>query len=411
MDARLGIFVIVIALQQPIMSEKIPSQDPPSRQDQAPGKSSDKPEIGLKERFFLHYKHEVNALQERIEGLKTTSWSGGERNDAIEHCLAGIDRLSQEVKDAASYLPAYDVRSFSDGVKGLSASLQTVRAEFAPPKKFQFKTGRKNSSAISLSDAAELAQQQSLHVPGGRSTDTSNANSSFSPTPLEKLSPSEEKQELEYEITQKQEQSQFLQPPPPVPPRSSNISISSHNSKHIQLPASVNHAACSASVTNLRHSVVDLCPPTSTKTYSGAPFATLTLKNIRDSLVVCGRVTGPTHITDVTSSTIVVAAGQFRMHGSKDVDVYLWCGSRPIIEDCEGIRFFPLPENYVTEEIPAGKNQYDQIDDFKWLKQEPSPNFKVLGSEKGLGDQVWREVVPGGCSIGVVDILEAVKRV
>lgn len=396
------------------MSDKIPTQDIPSGNEQAPAQTGDKPEAGLKDRFFLHYKHEVQALQERIDRLKNTSWSGGERNDAIEHCLAGIDRLSQEVKDAASYLPAYDIRTFSDGVKSLSANLQAARAEFAPPKKFQFKTGRKNLSAISLSDAAELAQQQSLRVPGGHSTDTSNANSSFSPTPLEKLSPSEEKQNLEYNNTSQQPsqyQSQSLQPPPPIPPRSSNISISSHNGRHIQLPASANHATCSASVTNLRHSVVDLCPPTPGRTYSGAPFATLTLKNIRDSLVVCGRVTGPTHITDVTSSTIVVAAGQFRMHGSKDVDVYLWCGSRPIIEDCEGIRFFTLPENYITEEIPAGKNQYDQIDDFKWLKQEPSPHFQVLGSEKGVGEEVWREVVPGGCSIGVVDILKAVKRV
>lgn len=255
-----------------------------------------------------------------------------------------------EVKDAASYLPAYDVRTFSDGVKNLSNNLQTVRAEFAPPKKFQFKSTRKNPSAISLSDAAELAQNQTLRVPraGGASSDTSNANSSFSPTPMEKLSPSEEKLELEYNNAQQRSQSQTLHPPPPTPHRSSTISISSHNSKHIQLPASANHATCSGAVTNLRQSVVDLCPPTSGKTYSGAPFATLTLKNIRDSLVVCGRVTGPTHITDVTSSTIVVATGQFRMHGSKDVDVYLWCGSRPIIEDCEGIRFFALPGNYVS---------------------------------------------------------------
>jgi len=35
------------------------------------------------------------------------------------------------------------------------------------------------------------------------------------------------------------------------------------------------------------------------------------------------------------------------MHESRDVDVYLLCGSRPIIEDCVGVRFAPLPEHYV----------------------------------------------------------------
>lgn len=41
------------------------------------------------------------------------SVSGGERNDAVDHCLAGIDRLSHEVKDASSYIPAYDQRTYS----------------------------------------------------------------------------------------------------------------------------------------------------------------------------------------------------------------------------------------------------------------------------------------------------------
>lgn len=388
------------------MVDTTPSKDPASG--------------GLKDRFFQHYKHEVNAIQERINTLKSTSWSGGERNDAIEHCLAAIDRLSQEIKDAASYLPAYDVRSFSEGAKGLSANLQAVRTEFAPPKKFQFKSGRKNASAISLSDAAELAQQKSLTVPsraGGYSTDNSNANSSFSPTPLEKLSPSEEKRELEYINSNAQQdhpQSDTLHPnaqPPLQPPRSTNISISSHTNKHVLLPASPSHATCSASVTNLRHSVVDLCPPSREQTYSGAPYATLTLKNIRDSLVVCGRVTGPTHVTDVSNSTIVVATGQFRMHASKGVDVYLFCGSRPIIEDCEGVRFFRLPANYITEEIKNATNQYDQIDDFKWLKSEPSPHFEVMGEGEGVSEKVWREVVPGDCATGWKEILEAVRGV
>ena len=39
---------------------------------------------------------------------------GGERIDAIDHCLAGISRLQKEVQDAASYLTAYDQRTYSE---------------------------------------------------------------------------------------------------------------------------------------------------------------------------------------------------------------------------------------------------------------------------------------------------------
>jgi hypothetical protein len=49
-----------------------------------------------------------------MDRLATIAPSNGERNDAVDHCLAGIDRLSHEVKDASSYLPAYDQRTYSE---------------------------------------------------------------------------------------------------------------------------------------------------------------------------------------------------------------------------------------------------------------------------------------------------------
>jgi hypothetical protein len=53
------------------------------------------------------------AFQEQMEGLSQMSASGTERNEAIDQCLAAIDKLSHDVKDASSYLPAYDQRTYS----------------------------------------------------------------------------------------------------------------------------------------------------------------------------------------------------------------------------------------------------------------------------------------------------------
>lgn len=47
--------------------------------------------------------------------LEDLSNVGGERVDAIEHCLAGIARLQKEVQDASSYIPSYDQRIYSEG--------------------------------------------------------------------------------------------------------------------------------------------------------------------------------------------------------------------------------------------------------------------------------------------------------
>ena len=105
------------------------------------------------------------------------------------------------------------------------------------------------------------------------------------------------------------------------------------------------------------------------------------------------------------------------MHHCSNVSVYLHCSSRPIIEDCTGIRFAPLPDSYADllgpqkrkeGEATPGRNQWDQVDDFKWLKSEKSPNWEVMKEGDKVLEDVWREVVPGGPGWGVDDILRGV---
>lgn len=271
----------------------------------------------------------------RLSSVSTT-----ERPDAIDHCLAGISRLSSEVKDASSYIPAYDQRTYGEAIKALSEKLQNVRTELgAGPKKFKFTT-KKNVSAISIGEAAEMAQNKRLLGPGGGAWDSSAGssavNSLFAPTPLERLSPGEEKREMEAFAEGNVENGMAK-----IVPVAAGVTVTDRNGENIALPPSETNSGSSGVVSNVRRSVVDLSAPTSS-------LATLTLKNIEASLILCGRVTGPIHITDVKNSVIVTSCRQFRMHGSKKVDVYLHCSSRPIIEDCEAIRFAPLSQDSVS---------------------------------------------------------------
>ncbi|KAK8186698.1 tubulin binding cofactor C-domain-containing protein [Phyllosticta citribraziliensis] len=158
---------------------------------------------------------------------------------------------------------------------------------------------------------------------------------------------------------------------------------------------------------------------------AAAPFAALTLKNIKSSLIVCGRVSGAIHLTNLAHSVVVVSSTrQFRMHECRDVAVYLACASRPIIEDCVGVRFAPCPSIYAeapaeASDRSAGEatgessavqpNLWDQVDDFKWLKAgAASPNWRALAADERVADAVWRDLVPGGPELGVDDILRAV---
>ncbi|KAF1362434.1 TBCC-domain-containing protein [Lizonia empirigonia] len=318
-------------------------------------------EADSKDRFFRYFRHEVTALQEQMERLNSIATGGGERNDAVDHCLAGIDRLSHEVKDASSYIPAYDQRTYSEAIKALSEKLQTIRQTFNPPKKFAFKTRPKIASAISIPDAAELAASQRLRAPI-LTSDTSNTNSSFAPTPLDRFDGIDD---TSGGIRR------------PSFSSATSININNHNGIHILVPGSASGATSSGTLSKLTDCLVDLSAPTTV-----SPLSALYLKNIQKSVVICGTVAGATHITDVQDTKILAGTRQFRMHGARNVDVYLYCASRPIIEDCEGVRFAPLPDAYITDDMRQMKNQWDQIDDFKWLKAEKSPNWSILPEEE-----------------------------
>lgn len=313
------------------------------------------------------------------------------------------------MKDASASIPAYDRRTYSDAVKALSSKLQDARAKVAPRQKFSFKSSfntRKNESAISLNDAAELADKKRRDAPGY--TSDLSASSSFITTPNETNSPATEQSDAIENIHRSGESNQetlaqadrlrmsFSQ--------SASVTINNHANQHIILPASASHATSSGTLSNLHRCVVDMSSPTAT----GNPFATLTLKNIHQSLIVCGHVSGAAHLTNITDSTIVVNARQFRMHDSKACDVYLHASGRPIIEDCSGIRFAELPEAYLKEADRAVPNRCLEVDDFKWLRAEPSPNWSVLEATRRVPEEVWRDVVPGRPDLGTEDVLKAV---
>jgi len=94
------------------------------------------------------------------------------------------------------------------------------------------------------------------------------------------------------------------------------------------------------------------------------------------------------------------------MHDCKNVDIYLQCSSRPIIEDCSNIRFAPIPECYTTSTGTSSQNQWDHVDDFKWLKAEHSPNWSILPENERLEEDLWTTAVPGGPGMSLDDILK-----
>jgi tubulin-specific chaperone C len=281
--------------------------------------------------------------------LSSTSPTGGERTDAIDHCLAGIARLSHEVTDASQHLPAYDQRTYAEAVKALSEKLETVRAGLAPRPKFTFRgqlkargrgvvredvvgvgagTGEGKSSGEASSAVDGVLEDNRLLV-GKEDGGMDSGN---------------EGQKVLDEINARiREEKATIHKP--VFSSAPQILLSNHSEANIHFTPYSAPADSSSNLRNLTSCVVDLTAASP----STAPLAGLTLRDVSRSVIVCGVISGPIHITNMTDSILVVSCRQFRMHECKNVDVYLHCGSKPIVEDVEVIKFAPLPDIYVCQ--------------------------------------------------------------
>lgn len=152
-----------------------------------------------------------------------------------------------------------------------------------------------------------------------------------------------------------------------------DIDIQGHTNMHILLPATAARATTAGRVAELRSCILDMSVPTTPFKKQGDgntsepdkgriphPFASLTINDVTGSIVIAGHVNGPAHITGVRDSVLVINARQVRMHECVNVRVFLWCGSRPIIEGCTGVKFAQLPTRYVS--LPPHSPSYKQLD-------------------------------------------------
>lgn len=271
----------------------------------------------------------------------------------------------------------------------MKEKFQEARLKFAPKSRFAFKI-KKNDSALSLADVALAADaaESALHITAAAAA-------------MPAISSGQASISKNYNEDIASDRDPIRQP---SFSRATSIVISEHTGLHIILPPSASHATSSGSLTDLSRCIVDMSVPT----VSRAPFAGLALKNIKQSLIIAGQVAGAAHLTGLENCIVVVESRQVRMHDCLNVDVYLKCMSRPIIEDCKAIRFAPLPDVYKSKEAEETEDHWNEVDDFKWLKAEHSPNWCVMPQEEMLQERVWKEVVPGAPGRGVEDILKEV---
>ncbi|CAG8450574.1 792_t:CDS:2 [Ambispora gerdemannii] len=152
------------------------------------------------------------------------------------------------------------------------------------------------------------------------------------------------------------------------------------------LSSSVSSRRIDFQLTDLTNCVVNLV---SKKISIGA----IHIRGLKNSVMLVGPVGSSVLIHDCERCVFVVGCHQFRMHTSKKMTIYLHVTSHPIIEDCHDIQFAPytlsidgLDKMFEAVKLESNINHYDKVEDFNWLRQQASPNWKLLPEEKILKD-------------------------
>ncbi|CAL5057719.1 unnamed protein product [Urochloa decumbens] len=299
------------------------------------GASSDSTSASPVEAFLARFAAAKLAAESALSACRASS-PGGDAAASLAAAAAAIDDLDRLVAESSHALPAYELRSALAAAADLRAAHRAAASEIRPKKSFSFRN---------KSRAPKNPPQDPATVPPP-------------------------------------------QPPPPEQPKASIDAI---------LPGFGFRGRNSATlvkdlrISNDKDGDFTLADLVSCAVYLKGKCRALYVHKLRDCRVFVGAVLGSVLIEDVQGCTFVMAAHQIRIHEARATDFYLRVRSRPIIEDCRGVRFAPhalkydeIDEDLKESGLEEETGNWANVDDFKWLRAVQSPNWCLVPEEERL---------------------------
>lgn len=125
---------------------------------------------------------------------------------------------------------------------------------------------------------------------------------------------------------------------------------------------------------------------------TGSP-STLHINHLKNCRVFSGPVSTSTFAENCENCILIIACQQLRLHASKNVEIYLHVTSRAIMEDCSAISVAPynwiyngIEKDFERANLNNVVNNWRCIDDFNWLNEKHSPNWKEIADEDQIKD-------------------------
>ncbi|KAF9538788.1 hypothetical protein EC957_006210 [Mortierella hygrophila] len=270
---------------------------------------------------------------------------------SIEVALAGLDKVPKDELQANIDSIVQRINALEKtAIKSMSEKLAQLRVRLVPKAKFSFKS-RKTA--------------------GTTPPPASTLKPAASPKPTGSTPTIDQSQFLKFE--DRTGEHLFI----------GSLSVSETESRTAKDVALTNLTDCTI---NLVHDI---------------PLSAIHVKNLKRCTLVFPPVSGSILLHDCEGCTLIGACHQSRMHTSTNMNIYIHVTSEPIIEDCTDMRFAPygqiLPSDELDRLFEAAQlnqevNLYDKVKDFNWLRQQQSPNWRLL-EDSELQPEIVAEVL------------------
>lgn len=121
--------------------------------------------------------------------------------------------------------------------------------------------------------------------------------------------------------------------------------------------------------------------------------STLHLNHLKNCKIFSGPVSTSIFAENCENSILVIACQQLRLHSSNNIQIYLHVTSRAIMEDCTNISVAPynwkyegMEKDFEKANLNSYNNNWKCFDDFNWLNEKHSPNWKEIKEEEQIRD-------------------------
>ncbi|KAG0328986.1 hypothetical protein BGZ99_003850 [Dissophora globulifera] len=295
--------------------------------------------------FRATFDVEKQSIEDALVGLDKVPKSNVQAS--IDNLVQRIHALEKTVTEKISILPPYDARMCMEvqikllSIKSMAETLSQLRTKLVPKAKFSFKSRKTPATGISSPPT----------TPAPKSTVSHKSSPTIDQTHFMKF----EDRADDY------------------------LFIGS-----LSLPLGDDGTtAKDVALTNLQNCTVNLV--------HDIPLGAIHIRNLKQCTLVIPPVSGSILLHDCEGCTLIGACHQSRMHTSSNMDIYLHVTSEPIIEDCTDMRFAPygqilpaeqLDRLFEAAQLNPSNNYFDKVKDFNWLKQQQSPNWRLMDASE-----------------------------